>query len=452
VIVPPPKCNAFALLLQSERDWFVVCERTHQCGARHKIGWLLTYTLMMQRRVFLLGSCASALLSCAAKPNLGTIAYLQTDGLWVRGLPDGRPQKVSTGGRRPRFSPSGKWIAFDGGVVRSDGTASASLPRGEGIWLPQQDMLAIPIEDGFSLLSPRNGWSKPTATRKGAGMPVFTVDGSQFAYSSSVQTGTGPGGEPLRDGQLCRTTLGATESQTLFSQYLVLPIPYAWTRDSRFIIYWEDPDFSASLAADGLDLFRVPAAGGPSEPLGVTTLIHQDLLSLSPTENKLAVTDGGRREIYESRRIAIVDLEKLSMSYLTDVNISAMAPSWSPDGRRIAYVQAPPPPSPSDNLTALPYMQQRRIWLADVSGRTPPRPITSDNRYRDEEPLWATDGAHILFCRLDAAGAGTLWLMGAGGENPVQVSDALPLKYNFSSRIGYYGYIDWRDTFDWHRS
>jgi Tol biopolymer transport system component len=289
--------------------------------------------------------------------------------------------------------------------------------------------------------------------RKGQGLPVFNADGSKFAYSNfSVRTGTGAVGGPLRDGELCSVTLTSTESRNILSQYLVLPIPYAWTRDSRFILYWEDPDFSASVMADGLSLFRIPEAGGRSEPLGVGTLVHEDLLALSPTGNKLAVTTGSGREIYERNRIAIVDLETLALRYLTAGNTSAMAPSWSPDGRRIAYVQAPVPPSPSDNLTARPYMAQRRIWVADASGATPPRPITADNRYRDEEPLWSADGTHILFCRLDTAGAGTLWLMGAEGENPVQVSDALSLK-NLSGLDGYgfYGYIDWRGAFDWRR-
>jgi hypothetical protein len=52
-------------------------------------------------------------------------------------------------------------------------------------------------------------------------------------------------------------------------------------------------------------------------------------------------------------------------------NTSAMAQSWLPDGRPIAYVKALPPPSPNHSLTARPYMAQRRIWVADSSGATP---------------------------------------------------------------------------------
>ena len=414
---------------------------------------LFGHTGTMHRRGFLLSACALALRSRAANPSLGTIAYLQADGLWVRSLPDGRPRKVARGAKNPRFSPSGEWIAFDGGVVRSDGAASAVLPSGQSSWVPRQDVLAIATNKELSLFSPRTGWSNPVK-REGVGLPVFNGDGSEFVYSNAVRIGTGPGGEPMRNGQLCRTALGSTESKTLLSQYLVLPIPYRWTRDSRFILYWKDPDFSASVIADGLALFRVPATGGQAEPLRVTTLVHQDLLALSPTENKLAVTAGDLRETYENKRIGIVDLGNLALRYMTGSDTSAMAPAWSPDGRRIAYVQAPVPPLPADNVTAIPYMAQRRIWVADVSGATPPHAITSDNRYRDEEPLWSADGTHILFCRFDTMGAGTLWIMGAGGENPVQISDALPLKNGFSGLYGYgfYGYIDWRGTFDWHSS
>src|ERR1700680_4738479 len=73
------------------------------------------HTGTMRRRGFLLSACASALCSRAADRSLGTIAYLQADGLWVRDLPDGRPRKVSKGAKAPCFSPSGEWVAFGGG-------------------------------------------------------------------------------------------------------------------------------------------------------------------------------------------------------------------------------------------------------------------------------------------------------------------------------------------------
>ena len=41
------------------------------------------------------------------------------------------------------------------------------------MWLPQRDMLAIATVDGFSLFSPRNGWSAPAAARKGVGREIY---------------------------------------------------------------------------------------------------------------------------------------------------------------------------------------------------------------------------------------------------------------------------------------
>ena len=394
-----------------------------------------------------MGACASALCSRAADAGSGTLAYSQADGLWVRHLPDGAPRKIAAAAKNPRFSPSGEWVAFEGGVVRTDGAASAPLPPGARVWLPHQDTLAIDTDRGLAFFSARNNWRAPTALRAGVGSPIFNSDGSAFVYSGAVTVGTGAGGEPMRNGQLCRTSLAGPDSQILVSQYLVSPLPYAWTRD--FILYWEDPDFSASVAADGLELFRVPATGGHSESLGVGTLLHQDLLALSPTRHQLAATVGSGRQVYEANRIAVVDLDTLALRYLTGPNLSAMAPSWSPDGGRVAYVQAPAVgPADDDNLSALPYMRQRRIWVADADGAMPPHSLTSDARYRDEEPLWSADGTRILFGRLDASGAATLWLMGAGGENPVPVSGPLPLK---NAAIGFYGYLDWRAAFDWRK-
>lgn len=86
--------------------------------------------------------------------------------------------------------------------------------------------------------------------------------------------------------------------------------------------------------------------------------------------------------------------------------------------------------------------------MADAAGARPPKQTTSDERYRDELPQWSARGTHVLFCRLDSGGRATLWLMGAGGENPIQVSGPLRLE---DGPPGYYGYVDWRRAFDWFR-
>jgi dipeptidyl aminopeptidase/acylaminoacyl peptidase len=152
---------------------------------------------------------------------------------------------------------------------------------------------------------------------------------------------------------------------------------------------------------------------------------------------------------------------------------SALYPAWSPDGSLLAFSAAPAAPSSVDGgPEAKAYLDRRRIWVADASGRTDPKQITQDDRYRDEEPSWSADGTHILFGRIAQDGTQALWLMGASGENPIQISGPLELGGDWDFKVsagsedvalprqadiksawfGYYGHISWRKRFDWFRA
>src|SRR5262249_28949109 len=160
------------------------------------------------------------------------------------------------------------------------------------------------------------------------------------------------------------------------------------------ILFYADTGLSASIESDGLELFSIPAAGGRPRSVGICTLLYADWLSLSPTHDALAICDGESRESYTNKRIAVLDLSSNSVRYLTDRKTVAVKPSWSPNGKLIAYSAAPELQS-SDQLPDQ-LLSRRRIWLADPSGVQPPRPLTGDDRYRDEEPMWLADGQHIL--------------------------------------------------------
>ena len=69
--------------------------------------------------------------------------------------------------------------------------------------------------------------------------------------------------------------------------------------------------------------------------------------------------------------------------------------------------------------------------------------------------MWSADGKHILFCRIANDNSRTLWLMRADGTDAVQLAGPLyldpgPLAAD-DSWFGYYGCIEWRNTFDWMR-
>jgi Tol biopolymer transport system component len=314
-------------------------------------------------------------------------------------------------------------------------------------------VLAVSTSKGLALFTAER-WNAAKLIEVVRDVPVFSPDGTQLVYPDLVEKGQGPGVEPTREGRLCRMILthgrsGAWEADVIASKYSTGLLPYAWTRNGDSIIYWEDPDFSASAIADGLKLFRIGTLGGSPQDLGVTVLVKNDMLAISPFGNELVVSAGLGRETWSSKHIAVINLNTMAARYLTDETISAIGPSWSPEGDLVAYAAAPNAANIGGGDQAKACLQKRRIWIADASGINRPKQITNDDHYRDEEPVWSRDGTHILFCRMDRSDVGTLWLMGKGGENPIQVSGPFSVEQGW---FGYYGYIDWRQMFDWSRN
>ena len=223
-------------------------------------------------------------------------------------------------------------------------------------------------------------------------------------------------------------------------------IPCLWTRHAQQIFYWQSPEHSASLLADGLELFSVPVNGGAARSLNVKTLLHRDWIAESPTGESLVLVAGYGRETWERKRIAIFSYATRQLRYLTGDTTAALAPAWSPDGARIVYTSCPDAKQIGGGDPARRLMEQRRIHRVDAAGNSTPVRLTHDERYRDESPIWLANGERILFARLDRNDRAALWLMDAKGRRPVEVAGPLTLE---NSWFGFYGYIDWRSCFDW---
>ncbi|HEY7334745.1 MAG TPA: hypothetical protein VH639_07665 [Bryobacteraceae bacterium] len=420
--------------------------------------------LGVDRRTFLMAAGAAALSPrrTRAQSSLGTLTWVEEGGLWFRELPDGPAMKIATaaGWHSPRFSPSGQWIGIQDRddkqlVVDRDGR-SGSVER-----LSPRDRALLNAEN------------------------VFAPDGQRYVFSREI-----PGKEEdSRVGQLCLASLAAPdrEPRVLVSDEKGGKQAYAWSRDGKSIVYWDGNDWGASPWADGMPLKSVNVASGMIRDLHVTALDHEDLLDLAPESagNKLAVTGGDGRETWADKHVSIVDLDTgVSRRAMPD-DIASVCPAWPPDGSHIACSAGPDaniaynranaglsyravlPNGKVETRTIKPdsniniaggeeahvYLQQRKIWLLDATGRDAPRRLTNDSRYRDEEPLWSRDGGHILFGRMDYDGHKSLWLMDSNGANAAQVCRlqiAEPLEHG-DSWFGYYGYTDWRRGFDWRR-
>lgn len=335
------------------------------------------------------------------------------------------------------------FLAAAAGAAACARAADSSL--GTLMWMAPDGAWRRPLPDGPPVrIGP--GRLHHASQPYRAGIP--SPDGRLDARVEIRRRKPGPRGETQATAELLVSAAGG-KPRVLLSNEGDIRL-YGWTRDAQTILYWRAPEWSASFWADGVDLYAIPASGGAERPLGVKTLAHGDVLDLAPQGNLLAATRCIGRETWSDQQIVVVHVDSGSVRELTPGSMAALCPAWSPDSTTIACHAAPSLIGRQDPREVL---QKRRIWLLDPHGAAPARQVTNDPRYRDEEPMWAADGSHLLFGRMNTAGRPSLWLMARDGSGARHVCDLeiTGPSGKADTWFGFYGYIDWRSACDWRR-
>ena len=400
----------------------------------------------------------------APAPSLGKLAYVQGGDIWVKALPDGEPQRLTTDGRNsePRWSPSGEWLAFRKDVqvwlMRADGNDLHPIdkrgPVSAFAWSPAEDRLAYVAGSGILRLEAINADGTDLATliplsicASGIlGHIAWNPDGRWIAYEwREMQTYQGLWKVSSDGEQLAELyASGAPEKGEA--------VLAGWSPDGQHVLFWQCDVLSASIMADGVPLYSLPASGGEPTKLVDTVLVHDDFLASAPQGDWLAVTAGGYRATWTNKRVAVVEAGGGEPAWLTDDSVAAFSPAWSPDGVRLAYVAMPDRGDLVGGDDARLGMMKRRIWVVNAQGEPQLQQLTDDSAYHDERPLWSADGSHLLFARMDAEGRASLWLILVEGGEPQRVVDELtPLPGPAPGWWGYYGHVDWDNLFDWWR-
>jgi DNA-binding CsgD family transcriptional regulator/WD40 repeat protein len=414
---------------------------------------------------------------------LGKIAYVQDGDVWVKALPDGKPQRLTKEGSysSPRWSPSGGWLLvlrtipppggggrpdFQTWVIRADGSGrrrpDAASPGGAG-WSPVADQLLYYDPTGATVIEDADGshrrqviGPRPTAAGERISCTYLSPDAKWFAcveerWSVGPGAGTqtpGPSQTPsaMNPPDQNRTYVGlirvAADTGDPHEVYSLGPnpgeriSPIGWSADSTKILFSvREAQATSREGLFRLRLYLVAAEGGPALDLGLTSSFFAPLAG-SPDGQRFAITAGRLIESWTDKSIAVVDLQTGRVTTLTGPAMAAVAPAWSPDGSSIAFVASGdhgvlPPDAPVDVRRAAEDagLASRRLWVmaADGSGQ---RQLTSDAELRDESPEWSKDGAHILFARLPTepcARQYSLWLLDVRDGRLDEVAAGLPL-------------------------
>jgi Tol biopolymer transport system component len=402
----------------------------------------------------------------ADEPVPPKLAYVQDGDIVVCGLPECAPLRLTTDGenRAPRWSVSGEWLAFLKGdespalwVVRRSGEDAQRIddaqPGAGFAWSPAGDQLAYASPAGVVIweagaAAPARTWAPTPVTalpgggHTGPGGLAWSPNGEWVAFVWSTWD---EAAETTRDGLWKAPAAGGAPIELYAGGPAGAgqPILAGWSGDGQFILFWQGAIRSASLLADGVPLYTLPAAGGEPHLLADPVLVHSDAVASHPQSGpQVAVVVGGYRATWTTKQLQVISTagETAAVQPLTAAEQAASSPAWSPDGERLAFATMPDQGELGGGEAAQAGLMQRRIWI--WGGDTQPaRQLTDDPAYRDERPRWV-DADTLLFARLDDAGRASLWQIDIEGSAPERIVEELTPAPDW---FGYYGHIAWDD-------
>jgi len=161
-------------------------------------------------------------------------------------------------------------------------------------------------------------------------------------------------------------------------------------------------DQCSSCSVDGLELTSLEPWSGKALPLGAVMLDTSEAYAWNPAQpGLLALAEGGSRFTLENKRLALLDIPAgTPPRYLTGKDQVVFEPSWSPDGRQLAYTTLPAQTQASDGGQDMEaQLGGRAIAVYDLTTDTAQ---TLTHPAKDEIDGWArwlADGQTLLFAR-----------------------------------------------------
>jgi len=216
--------------------------------------------------------------------------------------------------------------------------------------------------------------TQPPAGSHGDGSPAISPDGSTLAFvrQSSVKPGRG-GDDEGRTGSdiFLSDSAGGNLRRLTFDKASIYGV--AWSADGQELIY-------AARRLDQEKLWRVAAAGG--SPRNVLAGGKNPAFpTVAPAGRRLAFTEAPELETIWRVDLTASDPAS-SARQLIHSDGRENAPSWSPDGTKIANISS--------------QTGADEVWVGDADGNHR-APITHLKPWRLGPPRWSPDGRTLLF-------------------------------------------------------
>ncbi len=343
----------------------------------------------------------------AWSPDGSQIAYYSArqGGIWVIPAGGGTPRRVAEFGSHPAWSPDSTTLAF-----QSDATAELSANAAPA--LPPSTLWLVPARGGTPIPLTKAG-----TPAGGHGAPAWSPDGSRIFFTASDR----------RLSSVWSIRGDGTDVVGVVSEPFIAFDP-APSPDGRWLY------FSAVTEGERYGVWRVPLTRSTSAPDGPPAAV---LNMPGFSTRHFAIAPDGLRMVCTALATASNlwalpldpgSLEPTSPARpLTRGSGRNNRPSFSPDGRRIAF----------DRWQV---GSSRDIWVvaADGSGQ---RQLTVDP-HADTEASWTPDGRRVAFLS-DRTGTWSLWSVGSdGGDERMEASvepgaDAVRLSPD-GTRIAYH--------------
>ena len=226
-------------------------------------------------------------------------------------------------------------------------------------WAPDGRLIFASDQNGQSdlVLADRVGGNRTElTTRRGEkGGPAFSPDGKWIAFWGAWE------GNPE-----IYVRLAGTETERRLTTNPAIDRAPAWSRDGRQIVFMSDRDNK------GFDLYRMNADGTNVERL--TNGGSNGYPEYSP--------DGAQLLLHKDRDVYIMSLANLGLRRVTQDPANGMHPTWSPDGRQVAFMS---------------WRNGRSEIFTSRPDGTEPQAVVTMPTGDAVDPRWSPDGKSIAF-------------------------------------------------------